>query len=82
MRTLILAYVIAFLGVAMICGGIWGLLYLHGQAMQVPLRDYGMAMGMTCCGVGMVGVAQALRILLGVVTEVKGSHRILRGVFP
>jgi hypothetical protein len=75
MRTRILAYVIALLGAAMICGGIWGLFYLLGQPTPHPLRYYGMAIGMACGGVGMVGVAQALRMLLALVAGVQGLHR-------
>jgi hypothetical protein len=78
MRTLVLAYVIILLGLAMIAGGIWGIIHLLGQTTPVPLRYYGMAIGMTCGGVGMLGVAQALRILLGLVAGVKAiepAHR-------
>jgi hypothetical protein len=74
--TTILAYVIALLGLAMIGGGIWGIVYLVGQPQtpRIPLRYYGMAIGMICGGVGMVGVAQALRILLSLVAGVNGLH--------
>lgn len=58
----------------MIGGGIWGFFFLLRQTMQVPLRYYGMAIGMMCGGVGMIGVAQTLRILLGLVAGVEGVH--------
>jgi hypothetical protein len=74
MRTLILAYVIALLGAAMIGGGIWGFFYLTGQARPIPLRYYGMAIGMTCGGFAMLGVAQALRVLLRLLAGVQGLH--------
>lgn len=71
-NTTILAYVIAFLGLVMIAGGIWGLFYLRGQAERgqvqaIPLRYYAMVIGMICNGFAIVGVAQALRVLLDLV---------------
>jgi hypothetical protein len=67
MFTFLLAYLITLLGLAMIVGGIWGIFYLFRQTIRVPLRYYGMAIAMMCGGFGMVGVGQALRILLGLV---------------
>ena len=68
MRTTILAYVIAFLGLLMIGGGIWDLLDLlrHRAQLQIPIRHYGMAIGTICVGVGMGGIAQALRLLVAI----------------
>jgi hypothetical protein len=72
MRTTILAYVIAFLGLLMITGGIWDLLDLlrhrlrHRARTQIPIRDYGMAIGTICVGFGIGGVAQALRLLVAI----------------
>jgi uncharacterized membrane protein YidH (DUF202 family) len=72
MRTTILAYVIAFLGLLMIGGGIWDLLDLlrhrlrHRARAQIPIRDYGMAIGTICVGVGIGGIAQALRLLVAI----------------
>ena len=66
MGTTILAWVIAILGLVMIAGGIWGLVFLWNQTTQAyspPLRYYGMAIGMICGGFGMLGIAQALRLL-------------------
>jgi hypothetical protein len=74
MLTTILAYVIAFLGLIMIAAGIWGLFYLLGQTRPVPLRHYAMAIGMTCGGVAMEGVAQTLRILVVLVAAVQQIH--------
>jgi hypothetical protein len=68
MRTTILAYVIAFLGLIMIGGGIWGLFMLFTEEHRVPQRYYGMAIGMTCGGFAMGGIAQALRLLLVIMT--------------
>jgi hypothetical protein len=73
-KTTILAYLIAFLGVLMIVGGLWGVFYLRGQARAIPLRYYAMAIGMTCGGFAMGGIAQALRILLDLVTALQNMH--------
>ena len=64
MHTLILAYVIGVLGLIMIGGGIWLLFDLFRQVVQAPLRYYWRIVGMICGGVAMVGVAQALRLLV------------------
>ena len=65
MVTNILTFLIAILGLIMIAGGVWGLVYLWNQRTQtrIPLRYYGMAIGMICGGFGMLGIAQALRLL-------------------
>jgi hypothetical protein len=69
MRTTILAYFIACLGLVMIAGGIWGLFDLFRQAVRIPMRYYAMAIGMICGGFAMVGLAQAMRLLLILVTR-------------
>ena len=61
----ILAWVIGFLGLVMIVGGIWGVIDLYRQTERAPLKSYGGAISMICGGVAMLGVAQALRLLLG-----------------
>ena len=48
MRTAVLAYIIAFLGIIMIGGGIWGSFDLLRQTVRIPLRYYAMAIGMVC----------------------------------
>ena len=65
MGTTILAWLIAILGLVMIASGVWGFVQLWNQrtTMRIPLRYYGMAIGMTCGGFGMIGIAQALRLL-------------------
>ena len=65
MRTFILAWVIGFLGLVMIVGGIWGVIDLYRQEVRAPLKSYGGAISMICGGVAMLGVMQALRLLLG-----------------
>ena len=64
MRTFILAWVIGFLGLVMIVGGIWGVIDLYRQEVRAPLKSYGGAISMICGGV--VGRDAALRILLAV----------------
>jgi hypothetical protein len=64
-RTIILAWVIGFLGLVMIVCGIWGVIDLYRREMRAPLKSYGGAISMICGGVAMLGVAQALRLLLG-----------------
>ena len=66
MRTFILAWVIGLLGLVMIGGGIWGLIDLFKQEVRAPLRSYGGAVSMICGGVAMLGVMQALRLLIAV----------------
>lgn len=66
MYTIILAYVIAFLGVVMIGTGIRGLFYLKSEPGPVPLRHYVMMIGMICGGFGMGGMAQGLRVLFAI----------------
>jgi hypothetical protein len=70
MRTSILAYVIAVLGLIIIVAGAWGLFILLSAAMpRVPLRYYAIAIGFMVGGIGMVGVAQALRLLILIYAE-------------
>ena len=64
MRTFILAWVIGFLGLVMIVGGIWGVIDLYRQTERAPLKSYGGAISMICGGVAMLGVAQLLRLEL------------------
>ena len=66
MRTFILAWVIGFLCLVMIVGGIWGVIDLYRQEVRAPLKSYGGAISMICGGVVMLGVMQALRLLLAV----------------
>jgi hypothetical protein len=64
MRTFILAWVIGLLGLIMIVGGVWGIIDLFRQEVRAPLKSYGGAFSMICGGFAMLGVAQALRLLL------------------
>ena len=70
MRTIILAYVIAFLGLLMAIGGVWGLFRLvFGKNRPVPWRYYVMAIAMISGGIAMLGIAQVLRLLVGIILE-------------
>ena len=66
MVTSVLIFLIAILGLIMIVGGIWGLVILWKQTAwtRLPLRYYGMTIGMICGGFAMWGIAQGLRLLL------------------
>ena len=65
MLTTIFAYVIAVLGLAMICGGVYSFFDLW--TARAPLRHYAITIGMICGGFAMGGIAQALRQLLAIV---------------
>ena len=67
MRTFILAWVIGLLSLVMIGGGIWGVIDLYRQEVRAPLKSYGGAISMICAGVAMLGLAQALRLLLALI---------------
>ena len=71
MGTIILAWLIAILGLIMIGGGVWDFVDLWNQRKQtrIPLSYYGVAIGMICGGFAMIGIAQALRLLLVLVAE-------------
>jgi hypothetical protein len=64
MRTTILAYVIAFTGLVTIVAGAWVLFILLSAETVLPLEYYAIAVGMMSGGLGLVGLAQALRLLL------------------
>ena len=62
----ILAYAIAFMGLIMIGGGVWGLFLLVKTSVRPPLRYFAMAIGMISGGFAMGGLAQALRLLVAI----------------
>jgi len=62
MRTTILAYVIALGGVAMIAFGLWELYILIRE--RVALRHYIPTILTIAVGLVLIGLAQALRLLL------------------
>ena len=69
MGTTFLAWLIAILGLLMIAGGTWDVADLWNQRRRtlVPLREWGIAIGLICGGFGMFGIAQALRLLRALV---------------
>jgi hypothetical protein len=76
MRTTILAYVIAIVGVVMIVAGAWALFILDTATLpRIPLRYYAIAIGMISGGLGMLGLAQVLRLLLTIYGETLGTLR-------
>ena len=69
MLTTILAYVIALAGLVMISAGALGLFILLSAKTARP-RYYAIAIGMMSGGLGMIGLAQALRLLLEINAKV------------
>ena len=76
MKTTILAYVIAFGGVAMIVVGLWGLYVLiRERVAELRLRDYQPTIQTIALGFGLIGLAQVLRLLLLIFAAT--YHRII-----
>jgi hypothetical protein len=71
MRTTVLAYVIAVVGLVMLIFGAWGLFVLNVAEIDVALTDEAIVVGLIGGGLAMIGVAQALRLLLVVVRNTK-----------
>jgi len=70
MKTTILAYVIALVGVAMIAFGLWGLYILITERVaELRLRDYKPTIQTIAVGCVLIGLAQALRLLLALVAR-------------
>jgi len=61
---LVLVSVIA--GLLMIGAGLWGgaRLLSERRRIRIPLRYYAIAIGMIGTGIGLLGIAQALRLLI------------------
>ena len=73
MKTIILSYVIALGGVAMIVVGLWGLYVLiRERVAELRLRDYIPAIQTIAVGFVLIGLAQALRLLLALVALQQG----------
>jgi hypothetical protein len=68
----ILAVVTAFVGLAVILAGVWGAVMLIAQKADtpVPMRYYAIVIATIGIGVGLLGIAQALRILLLVLAKI------------
>ncbi len=72
MITGILATVIALVGIAMIIVGAWAGVVLMAQKTEtpVPMRYYLIVVGAIGTGVGLLGIAQGLRILLLILNKI------------
>ena len=89
MRTTILAYAIALVGLITMGLGIWGFfgLVFERKRVRLPssprvltptLRYYAVAIGMISGGLGLIGLAQALRLLAEILSTgaaVDGHYR-------
>ena len=64
MRSTVLAYVIAAVGLIMLLFGVWGLIVLNNAEIDVALTDEAIVVGLIGGGFAMIGVAQALRLLV------------------
>jgi hypothetical protein len=65
MKTIILAYVIALGGLAMIVFGLWGLYVASTERIaEVRLRDYTPPIQTIGVGLVLIGLARALQLLL------------------
>ena len=65
MRTTILAYAIALVGLGTIVVGAWDLVILLTDTPieEISLSDLAIAVGIVSGGFGLIGLAQALRLL-------------------
>jgi len=72
MRTTILACLIAFAGLVIIAAGVWDISSLEAETGEMlALSDYAPGVQTIADGLVMLGVAQALRLLLVVVKNTK-----------
>jgi FkbM family methyltransferase len=67
MRTTVLAYVIAAVGIVMLIFGAWSLFVLNNAEIDVALTDEAIVFGLIGGGFAMIGLAQVLRLLLVIV---------------
>ena len=72
MFTSILAIVTAMVGVAVIIAGVWGgvVLVVNRAETPISLRYYAIVIGTIGAGVGLLGIAKGLRILLLILDKV------------
>ena len=89
MRNTFLGYAIALVGLITMALGIWALFILVFERMRVRLRSsnprvltpalryYSVAMGMISGGLGLIGLAQALRLLAEILTT-GAAERLVR----
>ena len=67
MRTTLLAYLIAVVGLLILIFGVWGFFVLNSVEFGVPLTAYATMFGLIGGGFAMIGIAQALRLLVVIV---------------
>jgi hypothetical protein len=67
MRTTVLAYLIAAVGLLILIFGVWGFFVLNNAEFGTPLTAYAIVFGLMGGGFAMIGVAQALRLLVALV---------------
>src|SRR5262249_47725093 len=72
MITLFLIFVSAIAGLVMIAAGLWGGVRLMSARHQIPIaqRYYAMVIGIIGGGTGLLGLAQALRLLIAICRRV------------
>jgi hypothetical protein len=66
MFTIVLVFVSAVAGLVMIASGVWGGVRLMSarRRLRGPLRYYAIVVGMIGSGIGLLGIAQTLRLLI------------------
>ncbi len=66
MLTIVLVFVSAVAGLVMIAAGVWGGVRLMSERrrIRIPLRYYAIVVGMIGSGIGLLGIAQTLRLLI------------------
>jgi hypothetical protein len=64
--TIFLVILTDVVGLAMIAAGLWGGARLMSERsrIEIPLRYYAIVLGIVGSGIGLLGIAQALRLLL------------------
>jgi len=77
MITYALVFVSAITGIIMIAAGVWGgaRLMSERRRIRIPLRYYAIAIGMIGTGIGLLGIAQALRLLIWIYGADSGDFR-------
>ena len=70
---IILGYVIAIVGVALIVAGAWDIYLLYTeQTFEITLSDYATPTRTIAGGIAMIGLAQALRLLVAINRRLMG----------
>ena len=77
MITYALVVVTTIAGIIMIVAGVWGGVRLMSERrrIRIPLRYYAIAIGMIGTGIGLLGIAQALRLLIWIYGADSGDFR-------